>query len=49
MRAQFLAIRLTADDSMLTSRSHSNTGLTKFERRPTLPPHLGIYLQQNDN
>ena len=31
MRAQFLAIRLTADDSMLMSRLHSNTGLTKSE------------------
>ena len=49
MRAQFLTIRLTVDDSMLMSRLHSNTGLTKFERRPTLPPHLGICLRQNDN
>ena len=31
MRAQFLTIRLTADDSMLMSRLHSNTGLTKSE------------------
>ena len=49
MSAQFLTIRVAGDDSMLMSRLHSNTGLTKSERRPTLPPHLGIYLQQNDN
>ena len=49
MSAQFLTIRVTADDSRLMSRLHSNTGLTKSEPRPTLPPHLGIYLRQNDN